>query len=145
MLTIKIVRLNPEAVLPTQAHADDTGHDLTCWAVEEKQDKVFFFRTGLSLEPPKGYYTEVYPRSSVYKSDFILANSVGIIDAGYRGEVMLAMRYVGAGDPKQAALALVGKKIGQIVLRQRIEAVFVEVKTLETSLRSDKGFGSSGQ
>ena len=112
--------------------------------VIEKRDNVYFFDTGVSIEAPHGYYTELFPRSSIYKHDFIMVNSVGVIDAEYRGTLFMPMRYLGCGDGKAAAENLIGQRIGQLVLR-RIEPYQIEiVSELSDTERGGGGFGSSG-
>lgn len=110
----------------------------------EKRDDIFFFDTGISIEPPPGYYTELYPRSSIYKHDFIMTNSVGVIDAGYRGILYMPMRYLGKEDGKTEAENLVGSRIGQLVLK-KLEPFEISItEQLSESERGEGGFGSSG-
>ena len=145
MLTLKVQTHYPDMPDPHTAHDGDAGLDLTLMDVIEKREDVFFFDCGLSVEPPKGYYTEVVPRSSIYKQDFMMANSVGIIDAGYRGKIFMPMRYVGKGDGLQAAKDLIGQRVGQLILR-KLEAYKLEVThELSDSSRNSGGFGSTGQ
>ena len=61
--------------LPHKAHSSDAGIDVTAIDVEQKQANVFFFDTGISVQVSAGYYVEVVPRSSIVKTDFIMANS----------------------------------------------------------------------
>ncbi len=84
--------------VPSQAHKTDSGVDLTLMDILKKRDNVFFFDMGVSIEPPQGFYTELVPRSSIYKYDFIMANSIGIIDSEYRGIIYMPMRYIGNGN-----------------------------------------------
>jgi len=129
---------------PVRAHTTDSGLDLTLIRVEKKRDSIFFFNTGVSIQPPEGYYTELYPRSSIYKYDFVMTNSVGIIDAGYRGVLYMPMRYVGDGDGLTAAEQLVGQQVGQLVVK-KLELFDVKiVDNLIDSERGGNGFGSSG-
>lgn len=142
--TLKIKANYPNMTLPKKAHFTDSGLDLTLIDVIEKRENVFFFDTGISIEPPEGYYTELLPRSSIYKHDFIMTNSVGIIDTGYRGILYMPMRYVGDGDGLTEARALIGDRIGQIILK-KIEPFDIEVvSNLSETDRGEKGFGSSG-
>ena len=131
--------------LPGRAHADDAGLDLTAMAVEPLRPRVFSFDTGISVQPSAGFYCEVVPRSSIVKTDFVLANSLGIIDPGYRGRVRVVLRYLGEGDGSAAAQALLGTRIAQLLVRRR-ETVQVEhVPSLGETPRGDGGFGSSGR
>ncbi len=143
-LTLQIQLHYPEMAFPTKAHADDAGVDLTCMAVLPKGAGVFFLDTGISVEPPSGFYTELVPRSSICKTDFIMANSLGIIDHGYRGRLYMPMRYLGAGDGQTAAEELIGQRVGQLLLR-RCEAFDIKVvAALGDTPRGAGGFGSSG-
>ena len=139
------IRFNyPDMQLPERAHETDSGLDLTLMKVIEKRENVFFFDTGVSVEAPEGYYTELFPRSSIYKHDFIMVNSVGVIDHGYRGTIFMPMRYLGQGSGKSAAEALIGTRVGQLILK-RLEPCRIEVTgELSSSERGGKGFGSSG-
>jgi dUTP pyrophosphatase len=139
------VRLNyPGMKPPVKAHESDSGLDLTLMKVVEKRENIFFFDTGVSIEAPHGYYTELFPRSSIYKHDFIMVNSVGVIDTGYRGTLFMPMRYLGSGDGRVEAEKLVGQRIGQLILR-RIEPYQVNiVADLDDTERGGGGFGSSG-
>lgn len=143
-LVLKFQLHYPGMAPPKKAHGTDAGLDLTCMAVEQKGERLFFLDTGVSLEPPEGYYAELYPRSSMAKSEFVQANSVGIIDGDYRGKVLMPVRYLGSGDPLQAALALVGQRVGQLVLK-RMEIYEVQVVSeLNNTQRGSGGFGSTG-
>ncbi len=139
------IRLNyPDMKQPERAHVSDSGLDLTLMKVVEKRENVYFFDTGVSIETPAGYYAELFPRSSIYKYDFIMANSVGVIDAGYRGTLFMPMRYLGCGNGRAAADNLVGQRIGQLILR-RIEPYQIKiVSELSDTDRGGGGFGSSG-
>lgn len=129
---------------PEKAHQDDSGLDLTLMKVVQKRDNIFFFDTGISVEPPVGYYTELVPRSSIYKQDFIMTNSIGIIDQGYRGLIMMPMRYVGNGDGLMEAETLIGERVGQLILRQLIPFQVEICDELSETKRGEGGFGSSG-
>ena len=86
---LKICLHYPEMPVPSRGHASDAGIDLTAMAYEAKADHVFFIDTGVSVQLSQGYYLEVVPRSSIVKKDFIMANSVGIIDPDYRGRIFV--------------------------------------------------------
>ncbi len=130
--------------LPKRAHVTDSGLDLVLMKVIEKRDNIFFFDTGISVEPPHGYYTELYPRSSIYKLDFIMTNSVGIIDNGYRGILFMPMRYLGDKKGAEEAEKLVGQRVGQLILKKQQLFDMEIVEDLSESERGGKGFGSSG-
>ena len=142
---LKIKCHYPDMPVPCSAHIEDSGIDLTAITVIQKTKDIYFFDLGVSVEPPSGYYTELYPRSSIYKYDFMLANSVGIIDQTYRGSIMMPMRYLGNGDPLQAAEQLLNKRIAQLVLRRHIPVTIQVVDELSSTTRGTGGFGSTGE
>lgn len=141
---LKIQFNYPGMQLPERAHETDSGLDLTLMKVIEKRENIFFFDTGVSVEAPAGYYTELFPRSSIYKHDFFMVNSVGIIDHGYRGGLFMPMRYLGDGNGRDAAESLVGQRIGQLILRRMEPCRIQVVSDLSDTERGGKGFGSSG-
>lgn len=146
MTTLKVLRHYPEMPLPSRAHPSDAGLDLTAMAVEPLRPGVYAVDTGVSVQAPPGFYCEVVPRSSIVKSDFVMANSVGVIDPEYRGRIRVVLRYVGRAPDEGAAdaQALAGSRVAQLILR-RVEPVAVEpVDALDDTPRGAGGFGSSG-
>jgi dUTP pyrophosphatase len=144
-VNLKIQRHFPDMPLPGRGHPSDAGLDLTAMAVEAVRPGVFRVDTGVSVQPPVGHYCEVVPRSSIFKTDFMQANSVGIIDPEYRGRILIMLRYLGPGDGHAQAQALVGTRIAQLLVR-RLEAIEVEASdALETTVRGAGGFGSTGR
>lgn len=164
----KVKKISDKAVLPTRAHQTDSGWDLTVIGVDKIKGDTIFFKTGLQIKPPAGHYFEVYPRSSIAPLPFMLANSVGIIDESYRGELIVAIRVlhaqmgtsserdtypsgmVNALDARPASITevanlIIGKKpkIAQMILRKRLETTFEEVDNLDETDRGSGGFGSS--
>lgn len=131
--------------IPKKGHETDAGIDLTAMSVEQKRPDIFFFDTGISIQVSTGYYVEVVPRSSIIKTDFMLANSVGIIDPDYRGRIFLPFRYIGKSDGLQAAEELLQQRIAQMLVR-KLEACRIEVvDSLEETVRGAGGFGSTGR
>jgi dUTP pyrophosphatase len=144
-LKLKIQRHYPEMALPGRAHPTDAGLDLTAMAVERVRPGVFRVDTGVSVQPPEGYFCEVVPRSSIFKTDFMQANSIGIIDPDYRGRILILLRYLGAGDGSTQAQALVGNRVAQLLVR-RLETVAVEAAdNLDGTVRGGGGLGSTGR
>ena len=90
--TCLIQRACPEAVVPQKARATDAGYDLSVIRkVKDLNRVVALYDTGLRVRAPHGYYTEVVPRSSLSKSGYVLANSVGVIDRSYSGNIYVAL------------------------------------------------------
>jgi dUTP pyrophosphatase len=168
MLSTKVKKISDKAVLPTRAHETDSGWDLTVTGIDKIKGDTIFFKTGLQVKPPAGHYFEVYPRSSISPLPFMLANSVGVIDESYRGELIVAIRVlhssmgtsserdtypsgmVNALDARPASITevanlILGKKpkIAQMILRKRLDTSFEEVEELDETDRGSGGFGSS--
>lgn len=138
---VKIKKLNEHAVIPKYARDGDAGMDLT--AISKKWDgenSVWKYGTGLAFEIPKGYVGLLFPRSSVYKQDLSLSNSVGVLDSGFRGEVSLNFNEV---EEDSVNVYEVGDRVGQLIIIPFPQIEFEEVDSLETSERGDKGFGST--
>jgi dUTP pyrophosphatase len=95
-MNVGIKKLHKDAVIPSYAHETDCGMDLTAVSktTDEYGNVVYGF--GLAFEIPEGYAGFIFPRSSNYRSGLLLTNCVGIVDSGYRGEVMakFASRHV---------------------------------------------------
>ena len=138
MLNVKIKRLVPEAIVPKYAKPGDAGMDV-CAVSKNETDKYVEYGTGLAFEIPEGYTMLVFPRSSVSNTDLVMANSVGVIDAGYRGELKLRFRKNGSDDYR------IGDRVGQIIVLPYPAVNFEEVESLSESIRCEGGFGSSGK
>ena len=146
-IKLKIQRHYDRMPLPAKAHPSDAGFDLTAMGVEETRPGIFAFDAGISVEVEKGYYCEIVPRSSIVKTNFMLGNSIGIIDPDYRGRIRVVLRYLGQHPKRGMAEAeeMVGSRIAQLLVR-RLEAVVIEsVEQLTETPRGAGGFGSSGQ
>ena len=137
-MRIRIKKLYPEAVVPKYSHFGDAAVDLV--GVKKWEDKFgnVCYGTGLAMEIPEGHVGLLFPRSSISKTNLRLANAVGVIDSGYRGEVMLKFDKQGDKDYE------VGDRIGQLMLIPIPSIQFVEVVNLPNSDRGGGSFGSTG-
>ena len=138
--------LEEGAQAPRRAHPGDAGLDLSVLRVTRKGPRLFFCDTGVRIAPPEGYYSELIPRSSIVWRGFIMPNSVGVIDAGYRGTLLVPLLYHGEGDDtaaEAAAAALVGERVAQLVLR-RLERCTLEECSSEQLGESARGEGRFG-
>lgn len=140
-MIVKIKRLHKDAIVPSYQKHGDAGMDLTMVS-EEWNDKntMVTYNTGLAVEIPEGYVGLLFPRSSISKTSLNLANSVGVIDSGYRGEIMFKYRY-----PEEGMVYSVGDRIGQLLILPYPQIKFEEVEDLTTTERGKGGFGSSGK
>ena len=138
---IKIAPINPNAKLPTYAHPTDAGADI--YAVEDitiEPGKTEIVKTGLTVEIPVGYAILIYPRSGLsLKTGLRIANSVGVIDSDYRGEIGVLMHNTDGA----AAQVKSGDKIAQMVLTEVPMIKWVEVDSLNETDRGEGGFGST--
>lgn len=140
-MEIKIKKLNDKATLPEYAHQHDGCMDLTATSMSIT-DKYIEYGTGLAMEIPAGFVGLVFPRSSVSKTDLSLANSVGVIDAQYRGEIKLRFRDSEVNFCHK--YYSVGDRVGQIMIIPRPSVSFTQVEELEDTTRGNGGWGSTG-
>ena len=150
-LTLRVA-LEEGARAPARAHVTDAGLDVWVISVERRGPRLFFYNTGVTLAPPEGHYVEVVPRSSIVWRGFILPNSVGVIDPGYRGPLLIPLLYVGDGDEGEAAReaeGLVGQRVAQLLLRPlllcAVEEVARDALPSPADHREGGGFGSTGR
>lgn len=145
VMKVKIKKLHKDAAIPKYGKPGDAGMDLTATEIEYKRDG-HLYKTGIAIEIPKGYVGLLFPRSSVSKKKLSLSNSVGVIDSGYRGEIMFSYRltqnpnHILAQDVYQ-----VGERVGQIVIMLYPEIEFLEVEDLTDTERGVGSFGSTGK
>jgi len=142
--TMKVWTTDPSAVVPTKARESDVGMDLTIIRLhkELRPNIVLMYDTGIKIQVPWGYYVEVVPRSSFSKTGWMLANSIGIIDASYTGNIYVAVAKI---DPTAPPLPLPFKGF-QLILRKQYNArvVHYDPTLPEQTARGDGGFGSTG-
>ena len=152
---IKIKMCDVNAVAPTKASSEEVGFDLTAISFIKKLNEfTFMYDTGIAVEPPPGYYVEIVPRSSIGKTGFVLANSVGIIDPSYRGTLKIVLMDVGSTSRllqnQRHHVQYIGRPLTcpftltQMVLRQMIPAEIKIVTDLTDTIRGDGAFGSTG-
>lgn len=175
-VVIKIKKLVDNAVIPFYAHEGDMGMDLVATSMDYdvKYDYIVY-HTGIAVEIPKGYGMALFPRSSNRDTDAYMTNHVGIIDSGYRGEILACFKNRTSAYSIQlfnkAAFAInsilsrlglknlqiplnaaelefpyhPGDKIGQIVIIPYPTVEFEEVDELSPSERGEGGHGSTGK
>ena len=140
-MRIKIKRLTEDAVIPKYAHYGDAAVDLVATRRWEDEASNMCYGTGLAIEIPDGCVGLLFPRSSISKTNLRLCNSVGVIDSGYRGEVMLKFDRRGFIDD----IYNVGDRVGQLMILPLPSIQFFEVDDLSSTARNSNGFGSSGR
>ena len=119
-INIPIKKLNENAVIPQYAHLTDAGLDLVAVSVENDEYGNIVCHTGLAIEIPEGYVGLLFPRSSVSKYFLSLCNCVGVIDSGYRGEIILKFNDTYNFNPKVECKGKnyyqKGDKVGQLII-----------------------------
>lgn len=146
-MKIKFVKTHENAVAPTKAHATDAGFDLTATSRTFDEHGAVVYGTGIAVEIPAGYVGLVFPRSSVSKFDLSMANAVGVIDAGYRGEITVKFKPGIRWDGKPASGKHIynpGERCAQIIIMPIPEVEFVHVPFLSDGERGTDGYGSTG-
>jgi dUTP pyrophosphatase len=138
----KIFKNDTNAVIPSKVRESDAGYDLTIIKkVKDLNETTVLYDTGISIVLPPCYYAEIVPRSSLSKSGYMLANSIGIIDTGYRGNLFIALTKTDFHSPD---LQLPFRCCQLIFKRQVFMNMTITNKTdNEKTNRSDGGFGST--
>ena len=139
-MKIRFKKLSPNAVVPRKAHESDAGFDLTCTRYEVTNGELFTYHTDIAVEIPDGYVGLLFPRSSIYKQDLFLTNSVGVIDSGFRGEVTAKFRPHLFAKPYDK-----GDRVAQMIIMPYPHIDLVEVDELSESDRGEGGYGSTGK
>lgn len=155
-MKVNVKKLDSSAVLPTYAKHDDAGMDLTATSKSYDEHGNVVYGTSLAFEIPAGYVGLLFPRSSNTKKDLILGNSVGVIDSGYRGEVVFKFKcslklkphyhvrnIMEATLPEFQEEYSIGDRIGQIIIMPYPQIEFNLVDELSTTDRGIGGFGST--
>ncbi len=145
MPTVAVKKLDERASLPTYGSEYSAGADLYALldgelVIEAGETKLV--RTGLAMEIPEGYAGLIYARSGLAsKRGLAPANKVGVVDADYRGEVMVALHNHSAS----AQTITHGERIAQLVIAPFLKATFEASEVLSDTVRGEGGFGSTGR
>ena len=140
---VPIKKLNDKAVIPTYGSEYAAGADLYACIDEPvsiEPGETTLIKTGLAMEIPAGYAGLIYARSGLAsKKGLAPANKVGVIDADYRGEVMVALH----NHSNVAASIEPQERIAQLVITPYLTAHFEEMDELSDTVRGAGGFGST--
>lgn len=144
-MNVKIKKIHPEAKTPVYGSAGAACFDLYAASIigtESETDRTVLYGTGLQFEVPEGHVMMIYSRSGHgFKHGITLANSTGVIDADYRGEVMVKLT---KRDTSIHGMPAVGERIAQAMIIPVEQVVFDEVNELSDTKRGAGGFGSTG-
>ena len=162
----KIIDVNINTPKLTYSKEGDAGIDLTATSKWYDDNGNVCFGTNRAFEIPEGFVGLLFPRSSNAKQDLLLSNSVGVLDSGYRGEVLFKFKvsfdfesFSDKGDNlvyhtareekyKLASIANfynIGDRIGQIIILPYPKIEFEEVEELSDSKRGAGSYGSTGK
>ena len=143
-VSVLIQRLDPDLELPAYAHAGDAGLDLVArMDVRIAPGERVLVPTGIAIALPDGYAAFVHPRSGLaIKHGITVVNAPGTIDAGYRGEISVALVNL---DPLEAVEITRGDRIAQLIFQEVVRVRWVQVDHLPGSDRGKGGFGSTGR
>ena len=142
-MNVSIQKLHPDAILPQYGSADAAGADLCSIAeITIAPGETKLVHTGLAMAIPQGFGGFIFARSGLAtKRGLAPANKVGVVDADYRGEVMVAL-YNQSGTEQTI---LKGERIAQMVFLPCPQATLELCDSLEETARGSGGFGSTGR
>lgn len=143
-ITVKIKLLRKNAKIPQYGSECAAACDLYA-AIDDtlklNPQSTTLIPTGISIEMPKGYAAYVMPRSGIsLKMPLRIANTPGLIDEDYRGEIKVILDNIGGG----IATIEPGMKLAQLMFVPYVQAKFKEVNELSDTKRGAGGFGSTG-
>ena len=144
-MKVSVKKLNENAILPTYGTEYSAGADLYA-CIEEPvtigPGEAFLVHTGLSVAIPEGYAGLIFARSGLaVKQGLAPSNKVGVIDADYRGEIMVSL-YNHSGESR---IVEPGERIAQMVITPFLKADWQESEELSETERGAGGFGSTGR
>lgn len=149
------------------SHSGDAGYDIIassnprivgCAPIENYYSSIDYieYDTDLIIAPDSGIHSYIFPRSSISKTNLIFANSVGVIDNGYRGTLKIRFKYIAQPDNfslfsnnflceiDMAKIYKKGDKIGQLVFSETLNPDLELVDNFDSTTRENGGFGSTG-
>ena len=141
-MKVKIKLLHENSVKPAYAKESDAGLDLVATSIIENTSFQITYGLGIAMEIPDGMVGLVFPRSSIRNTELILSNSVGVIDAGYRGELQATFIKLNGLD---SIAYNVGDRVCQIIIVPHPVIQLKVVDELSESSRGIGGFGSTGK
>lgn len=143
--TVRIKKLKDAAKIPTYGSEYSAGADLYACTEADlviEPGETVVVKTGIAMEIPVGYAGFIYARSGLAtKEGLAPANKVGVVDADYRGEIMVALH----NHSKETRTVTVGERIAQMVIAPFLTAEFLPCEELSDTVRGEGGFGSTGK
>ncbi len=144
MLKVRFKKKDESSKLPVKGSLNAACYDVYAHSIKvERPDKIIV-GLGFMTEIPPGFKGTLVPRSSISKTPWFLADSMGIIDADYRGEWMMVLRTTGSVI-YDALPFEIGERCGQIYFEKVGDIEMEEVDELSDTARGTGGFGSTGK
>ena len=144
-MTIKVKKVTSSAVLPTRGSSSAAGYDLYADIPEDlvvMPHTTATVDTGLRFELPEGYFAGIFARSGLAAREGLRpANCVGVCDADYRGNYMVALH----NDSDEPRTVTPHEKIAQMIVLPYLSLEFEETDALSDTARGEGGFGSTGK
>lgn len=138
-LAINFKRLHANADTPKFMTPGAAAVDLSCVDYVELEGGYYSYNTGIAIELPPGACAQLFPRSSIYRKNAVLANSIGLIDSDYRGPIIAVFKSFDGNPPYG-----LGERCCQLVITTLPTVTFTEVSELGETKRGSGGFGSTG-
>ena len=140
-MKVKLKKLNENVKLPVYAKTGDAGLDIKATRIENENNYSITYGTDLCIEIPFGYVGLIFPRSSIRNYDLVLSNCVGVVDSGYRGEIMATFKKT----KLDGMYYDVDDKIMQIIILPYPSIEFEFTDELSETERGKGGFGHTGK
>lgn len=140
-MKVKLKKLNENVKLPVYAKTGDAGLDIKATRIESENNYSITYGTDLCIEIPFGYVGLIFPRSSIRNYDLVLSNCVGVVDSGYRGEIMATFKKT----KLDGMYYDVDDKIMQIIILPYPSIEFEFTDELSETERGKGGFGHTGK
>jgi dUTP pyrophosphatase len=139
-VVLEYKKLLPDVEDPYRKYDTDSCFDLKAHSINH-QSNYIEYGTGLVFNIPRGYELKVYPRSGISATSMMLANSVGVIDEDYTGELMIRMKNIAGYSGRRYEI---GDRIAQVQLVKKQPTSLKEVDHIKKTPRGSGGFGSTG-
>jgi len=146
-IKIKLIETGSDFILPEYQTKGAAGIDLRANintkinSLNILSGKWIKVRTGISVAIPEGFEGQIRPRSGIaYKNGVTVLNSPGTIDSDYRGEIIIILINHGTEIYKVKH----GERIAQLVISPVVRSSFTLLESLDSTVRNEKGFGSTG-
>ena len=141
--TFRWAKTDENAIPPQKNRFSDSGYDLHIIKKIKEKNGIHYYDTGIKVEPENGFYFDLVGRSSISKTGWMLANNIGIIDASYRGSVIVALKPV-SDEPDELTTQL-PMKLVQLIPRPLILMTPIYDENMNITVRAEGGFGSSNK